>query len=227
MASGGRIPIAIVEDEGLFRDLLKVALSQEPSIEVVGEFQSAEAALREIPKLRPAVVLLDIELGGEMNGVQLGLGLRKSLPNLGIVLLSNHSNPHFLSAVPRSMAGGWSYLLKRSVRDVDALKRVILGSSAGYVVLDQQIVENARRREESVLSRLTPRQLQILSLIAQGYTNAAIAEKLVLSEKSVQNHINNLYQQLDLDREDGSVQPRVTAVLMYLQETQTGLSRAL
>jgi len=225
MEGGERIPVAIVEDEGLFRNLLSLALSQEPTIEVVGEFKSAEAALQQIPKLKPKVALLDIELGGDMNGVQLGLRLRKALPNLGIVLLSNHANPQFLSVIPRSMASGWSYLLKRSVRDVDALTRVIQGASAGYVVLDQHIVHSAQRREESVLSRLTPRQLQILSLIAQGYTNAAIAEKLFLSEKSVQNHINSLYQQLHLNRDDATIQPRVTAVLTYLQETQYGMVR--
>lgn len=227
MENGAQITVALVEDEGLFRDLLRLALAQESSIDVVGEFNSAEAALREIPKLNPKVVILDIELGGEINGVQLGLRLRKKLPKLGVVLLSNHVNPQFLAAVPRSMAGGWSYLLKRSVRDLDALKRVIQGSSAGYVVLDQQIVDTARRREESVISRLTPRQHEILSLIAQGYTNSAIADLLGLSEKSVQNHINGLYQQLDLDREDSSVQPRVTAVLTYLHETHMGFGRAL
>lgn len=169
------IPIAIVEDEGLFRDLLRRALDQEPSLHVVGEFESAIDALERIPQLQPAVVILDIELGGGMNGVQLGLALRKSLPNLSIVLLSNHANPQFLAAVPRAEAGGWSYLLKKSVRDLNALKRVILGSSLGYVVLDQQIVDNLQHREASVLARLTPRQYEILSLIAQGYTNAAIA----------------------------------------------------
>ena len=113
------------------------------------------------------------------------------------------------------------------MRDLDALKRVILGSSMGYVVLDQQIVDTLQHREASVLSRLTPRQYEILSLIAQGYTNAAIADQLGLSEKSVQNHINSLYQQLGLDREDASVQPRVTAVLTYLQETSHGFGRTL
>lgn len=227
MSDQRSIPVAIVEDEGLFRDLLRLALDQEPSLRVVGEFHSAQAALEQIPELKPEVVILDIELGGGMNGVQLGLALRKCLPKLGIVLLSNHANPQFLAAVPRAEAGGWSYLLKKSVRDLDALKRVIFGSSLGYVVLDQQIVDNLQRTEASVLSRLTPRQYEILSLIAQGYTNAAIADQLGLSEKSVQNHINSLYQQLDLDREDSSVQPRVTAVLTYLQETRHGLGRVL
>ena len=97
-----------------------------------------------------------------MNGVQLRLALRKCLPRLGIVLLSNHANPQFLAAVLRTEAGGWSYLLKRSVRDLDALKRVILGSSMGYVVLDQQIVDTLQHREASVLSRLTPPSIRDL-----------------------------------------------------------------
>lgn len=219
------IPVVIVEDEGLFRDLLTVALERQKEITVVGEFRTAESALESIPKLRPKVAILDIDLGSGMNGVQLGIRLRHILPDLGIVLLSNHIEPHFLASVPRSMAGGWSYLLKRSVSDLDTLRRVIEGSTAGYVVLDQQIVKRAQAREKSILSRLTPRQFEVLELIAQGYTNAAIAEQLVLSEKSVQNHINSLYQQLDLDRADSSVQPRVTAVLTYLRESRTTSAR--
>jgi len=214
----GKIKVVIVEDEGLFRDLLRVALSQHSRIDVVGAFGDARSALAAVPALRPQVAILDIELRGDMNGIQLGLLLRQQLPELGIVLLSNHHDPQFLASVPRAAIAGWSYLLKKSVSDVQALGRAIEGAAAGFVVLDPLLAGASRQEAASPLANLTPRQRDILALIAQGYTNSAIAERLSLAEKSVENQINLLYQQLGIDREDLSLQPRVKAVLIYLQD---------
>src|SRR5579884_4492362 len=95
----------------------------------------------------------------------------------------------------------------------------------GLTVLDPQLVAGMRTRpkKQGMLSRLTPRQMDILELIAQGYSNAAIAERLVLAEKSVENQINLLYQQLEIDRSTQAVQPRVKAVLIYLEETRSAV----
>src|SRR5213593_1276873 len=90
----------IVEDEPLYRDLLHSVLSGRPDLEVVGVFGEAPAALDRAPGLRPDVALLDIDLGGAMDGIELGLRLREALPALGVVLLSNHVEPRFLSALP-------------------------------------------------------------------------------------------------------------------------------
>ncbi len=164
--------------------------------------------------------MLDIDLGSRINGVQLGLMLRRHLPRLAIVLLSNHGDPEFVASLPEEVRGGWSYLLKKSVNDVDVLSRTISGAAMGLTVLDPQLVAGMRTRpkKQGMLSRLTPRQMDILELIAQGYSNAAIAERLVLAEKSVENQINLLYQQLEIDRSTSGVQPRVKAVLTYLDE---------
>jgi DNA-binding NarL/FixJ family response regulator len=213
------ITLAIVEDEDLYRDLLRVVLSQQTRLEVVGAFPDAESALAAIPDLGPRVVLLDIELPGLLNGVQLGKRLRHALPEVGVVLLSNHGDPQFIASLPQEVIGGWSYLLKKSVSDVNALNRAIEGAAAGFVVLDPQLVTRMSHREEGALARLPPRQRQILALMAQGYTNAAIARELVLAEKTVENQINLIYQQLDFDREDPSIQPRAMAVRIYLKES--------
>jgi DNA-binding NarL/FixJ family response regulator len=215
-----KLRVILVEDEGLFRDLLRIALSQHPRLEVVGSFPDAEAALQKAVDLRPDVAILDIELRGSMNGVQLGLLLRRQLKELGVVLLSNHRDLRFVGAVPPETVAGWSYLLKRSVSDVGTLSRAVEGASMGLVVLDPQVVSSMRPTAGGRLSRLTPRQREILALIAQGHTNAAIAERLVLAEKSVENQINLLYQQLEIDRRDPSIQPRVSAVLAYLGESR-------
>lgn len=215
-----RIRTIVVEDENLYRDLLKEALGRQPRIDVVGAFADGESAMRAAPALAPDVAILDIELGPSANGVQTGLVLRRQLPQLGIVLLSNHCEPAFLKAVPPEQLSGWSYLLKRSVQDLAALARAVEGAAAGLVVLDARLVAAAQPRQGGRLERLTPRQLDILSRIAQGFTNTAIAQSLGLTEKSVENQINVLYQQLEIDRTDPTVQPRVTAVLRYLQETR-------
>lgn len=220
--AAGQVPIqvALVEDEDLYRDLLRAALSQHPAIEVIGAFADGETAAREVPSLRPQVVVLDIELGGKLNGVQVGMLLRRTLPDLGVVLLSNQGSPRVLASLPPDALNGWSYLLKRSVRDLSSLYRAIEGAASGLMVLDPQLVVNRRAREGGRLARVTPRQREILSLVAQGYTNAAIAEELVLATKTVEKQLNLLYQELGVDRGSSALHPRVKAVLMYLEETQ-------
>lgn len=212
--------LALVEDEPLYRDLLRIALDQRPGLEVVAAYGDADSALAGIPDIGPDVAMLDIDLGSSVNGVQLGMKLRRQLPQLSIVLLSNHGDPEFVASLPEEVRGGWSYLLKKSVNDVDILGRTVSGSAAGLTVLDPQLVAGlrSRPRRQGLLSRLTPRQTEILELIAQGYSNAAIAERLVLAEKSVENQINLLYQQLEIERAASGVQPRVKAVLTYLDE---------
>ncbi|MBI3970163.1 MAG: response regulator transcription factor [Chloroflexi bacterium] len=215
---GGPVTVALVEDEPLYRDLLQVALARHPRLRVAGAFADGEAALAALPALRPRVALLDIALPGPYHGVELGLRLRAALPELGIVLLSNHADPQYLAAVPPAAAAGWSYLLKRSVADVETLVRAIAGAAAGAVVVDPAIVDALRPRPGSPLAALRARQRQILALVAQGYTNAAIAERLALAEKTVENQLNLLYRELGVSQAPAA-HPRVTATLLYLSES--------
>jgi len=215
------VRVLILEDEDLFRDLLRIALSRQERFEVVGAFSRGEEALAAAENAKPDVAILDIELGDQMNGIQIGLLLRRKLPHVGIILLSNHSSPQFVSSLPREAIAGWSYLLKKTVSDLSALERAIEGATSGFVVLDPQIVTGMQPRPGGRVSKLTPRQREVLGLIAQGFTNASIAQQLFLSEKSVENQINAIYHQLEIDRESSvSMQPRVKAVLTYLQESQ-------
>jgi DNA-binding NarL/FixJ family response regulator len=210
----------IVEDEDLYRDLLRIALSQQPNLEVVGVFGDGESALAAAQQLNPRVAVLDIELPGGLNGVQLGLRLRRLLPELGVVLLSNHGDPEFVASLPADVLAGWSYLQKKSVSDVAVLQRAIFGATTGMVMLDPNLVIGMRPRAGGLLERLTPRQQEILAFIAQGFTNRAIAGRLHLAEKSVENQINALYQQLEIDRNETDIHLRVRAVLIYMQESR-------
>jgi DNA-binding NarL/FixJ family response regulator len=211
--------VVIVDDEGLFRDLLSRALAQNPRFQVVGTFADGETALQAAPGLALQVAILDIDLRSPLNGIQVGLALRRLLPEVGIVLLSNHSDPQFIAALPQEAIAGWSYLVKTSVSDVTALERAIAGAAAGFVVLDRELVRRMRPRPGGLLGALTPRQRQILGLMAEGFTNGAIADRLGISAKSVENHINQLYQHLDIDRGDATVHARVRSVLLYLRES--------
>lgn len=115
-------------------------------------------------------------------------------------------------------ASGWSYLLKQSVGDTGALVRAIEGSAAGFVVLDPTVVSGLKPLQGSFSARLTPRQREVLALMAEGYNNAAIAEKLVLGLKSAENYVNAIYQELSFT--DGAdVHPRGAAVLTYINES--------
>ncbi|MDE3112679.1 MAG: response regulator transcription factor [Chloroflexota bacterium] len=214
------IRLAIVEDEHLYRDLLRTVLQLDTQLEVVGDYATAQEALDEVPRVSPGVALLDIELGGSMNGVQLGLLLREKLPDLGIVLLSNVRAPRLLASIPQAQVSGWSYLLKKSVRDARVLRRAIDGAGMGLVTLDPSLVAGRHPRDHGALSAVTPRQLEILSLVAEGWSNDAIAQRLGLSVKTVENQLTLTYGELGLDRDKDPVHPRVKAVLLYLAETR-------
>jgi DNA-binding NarL/FixJ family response regulator len=206
--------VVIVEDEALFRDLLRVALAQQPGIEVIAALSDSASALATTLDLRPDVVLLDIELGAPPNGVEVARRLREVQPGLGVVILSNHGAPEFVASLPLG-ACGWSYLLKKSVGDLAALRRAIEGAAAGMITLDPQIVEQVSQRQEGRLAALTPRKREILALIAEGRSNAAIAKRLMVTERTVENQISLLYRTLRIARGQ-DVHARVRAVLLYL-----------
>lgn len=209
--------IIIVEDENLLRDLLKESLNHIPGLSVVGDYADGPSAANQMGGDNPDVALVDINLGPGWNGLETGLQLRKFKPDLGIVLLSNYSRPDLLTTLPRNAASGWSYLLKKSVRNIDTLTRAIQGAAAHLVVLDPELVSAAQARNDSRIRNLTPRQFQILALVAQGYSNSAIAKTLFLSEKSIENHLTTIYSALQIETSSSQQHARVKAVLAFLE----------
>lgn len=214
-----KIHVLVVEDEGLYRDMLVIALKSTPGLEVVGAASDGQAALAAATELRPDVVITDIDLGSPPNGIELGRQIRKRLPGCGILLLSNHTYRQYLQMIPVAEAAGWSYLLKKSVATVATLVRAVQGVAMGLMVLDPALNEGFHPHSGSRLSRLTARQLQVLRLMSEGHTNAAIAERLSISTKSVENYLTAIYQELCIWQDGSSVHPRVKAVLVYLRET--------
>lgn len=219
----GSVPLAvnvmIVEDEDLYRDMLRVSLAQAPDITISAVFREPYRALEKAPESEVDVALLDVELGCDMNGFELGMELRRIHPRLGIVLLSNYKERAFLVALRRNKLYGWSYLLKKSVSDVATLCRAILGVAQGFIVIDPELTKEWRPPRTGRLRGLTPRQLDVVALMAQGYSNEAIAEHLGIRRKSVENSINEIYSRLGLTDHDRTIHPRVATVLWYLQGT--------
>ncbi|MBV8083758.1 MAG: response regulator transcription factor [Chloroflexi bacterium] len=216
----GPLRLLVVEDEALYREMLATCLAGEPAFTVVGAFENGDQAVGEAERLNPAVAILDFELPGSMHGIDLGLALRRARPGLGIVLLSNHAVPQLLSTLPAEAVSGWSYLVKRSVADLASLKQAILAAAAGSVAIDATLVRAMRPRGGSPIEALTPEQREVLQLVAEGYSDAAIAALLGRDEIGVAATVAQIYDALAIDRHDRAVQPRVRAVLMYLQQTR-------
>ena len=126
-----QLRIAIVEDEDLFRDLLGLALERHERFLVVGSFSNAPEALARIPNLEPDLVMLDIDLGGSMNGVELGMALQKHIPNLGVVLLSNHQDLEFVAGLGAEVQR-WSYLLKKSANVCGSVSQQTLSTRTAH-----------------------------------------------------------------------------------------------
>jgi len=211
--------VTITDDEPLFVELLLRALATEPEIIVVGTAYDGEKSVQLARELRPDVVLVDIELPGEMDGIEAALTIKREMPETGVVILSAHSDRRYITSLPLEDSSGWAYILKQTVPNLAELVRAIQGSKAGMVVLDPAVLANLRPRRDSAVSRLTPRQQKVLQLIAEGHNNAAIAQRLILSEKSVETYINSIYKELNLSNEP-EIHARVKATLLYLESSQ-------
>ncbi|MFO7773240.1 MAG: response regulator transcription factor [Dehalococcoidia bacterium] len=216
-----KIRVAVIEDEQLFREMLVGALSRQGSLEVVDMADDAEKAIALARKSKPDVIVMDIELAGEMDGIDAALVIKRESPEIGIVILSSHDDPRYVTSLPLGESMGWAYLLKRTVRDVSTVIQAIEGCARGMVVLDPVVMARLHLREGSEVGRLTQRQQEVLRLLAAGFNNAAIARRLVLEERSVESYINVIYQRLGLS-EEPEINMRVKAALAFLKSSQGG-----
>ena len=205
--------VVIVEDEPLFRQMLRAQLSADPELEVIGEAENGETAVELARTLKPEVILMDIELGEGMTGIEAGYAIKSERPATGIVLLSNHKAKQFIVS-----SGGWSYLIKRNVRDIESVVRAIRGAAWGMLVVDPMVTEVLRPKADTPLSSLQPEHLKVLELIAQGYSDAAIAKELIIDEGQVRSRLAGIVKSLGLQLGD-EVDPRVSVVRVYLEQT--------
>jgi DNA-binding NarL/FixJ family response regulator len=207
----------IAEDSVLLRiGLVKVL--EIAGFQVAAEVGDADAALAAVEEHRPELAVLDVRMppGFTDEGVRAALVIRTQFPGTSVLLLSQYVEERYATDLLSANTEGVGYLLKQRVADVDefidALRRVADGGTA----LDPQVVSQLRvRRHSDPLKRLTPRERDVLALMAEGRSNAGIAGQLVVSESAVAKHINSILTKLDLPRTDADHR-RVLAVLRFL-----------
>jgi DNA-binding NarL/FixJ family response regulator len=216
------IRVVLADDSYLLREALKHLLDT-PGITVVGECGDA----RDVPELvdaqRADLLITDIRMppSGEDAGIRLAVALRRSHPGLDVIVLSTYAEVTYALKLFEDGADGRGYLLKDRIRHRAQLLEAVKTVADGGFVIDPTIVEelvNVHRRDtRSALRKLTPRELETLSLVAEGQSNAAIAESLVLSKRAVEKHVNAIFAKLDLGDAE-HVSRRVMATLLFLQD---------
>ena len=213
--------VVIAEDLALLRDGL-ARLLRDNAFEVVAEVDNADALVHAVRREQPELAIVDIRLPPTFRdeGLRAALELRRTAPGTAILVLSQYVEQAYASELLAQAggAGGVGYLLKDRVLDVkdflDAVERVGTGGTA----LDPEVVSQLLgRRGARPIDALTPREREVMELVAEGRSNAAIAEALVLSVGAVEKHIASIFQKLQLPPSDTD-QRRVLAVLAYLQE---------
>ncbi len=217
------IRLVLAEDSYLAREGIRRLLETQPQLEVVAACGDLDALLGAVEAENPDVVLTDIRMppGGRDEGVQAAQRLRETSPEVGVVVLSQYSEPGYALALLESGSERRAYLLKERVEDLDQLLAAIRTVAGGGSVIDPKVVETlvaARTAaERSVVAELTPRERDVLRAMAEGKNNAAIAETLVITERSVEKYVHSIFAKLGIAWEE-NVHRRVKAVLLYLAE---------
>jgi DNA-binding NarL/FixJ family response regulator len=220
------MPIRIVsaEDSYLVREGMRLLLQTQSDVELLSSVGTLAALLAAVDAHAPDVVLTDIRMPPTETdeGIRAAEQLAETHPGLGVVVLSQYVEPEYALRLFDGGARGRAYLLKERLGDLGELRRAIETVITGGIVLDPLVVDalvDARQRKRaSLLDRLTSRELEVLSHIARGRTNTAIAEELVLSERAVSKHVGSIFSKLELHPDDTQVHRRVRAVLVYLSE---------
>ena len=211
--------VVIAEDLALLRAGI-VALLREHDIDVVAQAEDAEGFLRVVGGHKPDLAIVDVRLPPAFTdeGLRAAIEARRRQPGLGVLILSQYVEPVYTSELLASGEGGVGYLLKERVGDVrgflDAIERVAAGGTA----LDREVVAELVRERDGggILAELTPREREVLELMAEGRTNAAIARAMVVKPGAVEKHVSSIFSKLDLPASDDDHR-RVLAVLAFLR----------
>ena len=216
--------MVLAEDSYLVREGIVRLLGTQPDLEVVGACGDLDALYALVEAEHPDVVLTDIRMppGETDEGIQAAVRLRETHPDVGIVVLSQYSEPRYALSLLESGTTRRAYLLKERVADVEQLTAAIRAVADGGSLIDPEVIDalvtSSASRESSPLDELTPREHDVLREMAAGKNNAAIAATLFLSERSVEKVIHAIFLKLGIAWES-TVHKRVKAVVLYLAET--------
>ncbi len=192
------VSILIVDDHTLFRTGIRKMLEAEPDMRVVGEAATGREALEQARKLMPDVILMDVKMP-DMDGIEATRRLCREMPHVGVIFCTMFEDDEFVFA--GLQAGGRGYILKDA--DPDTMQRAIRAVAHGESLLGSTIAQKVMRqfsalpdKQTALVDDLTPREVEVLKLIAEGLSNKEIAQELTISEKTVKNHINNIFSKL-------------------------------
>jgi DNA-binding NarL/FixJ family response regulator len=211
--------VLIADDSLLIRDGL-ASLLRETGIEVVAQAESVDALLRKVGSHRPDVAIIDIRMPPTHTdeGLRAAAEIRSLYPEVGILILSQHVEVGVATRLLAESAAGIGYLLKDRVTNFEdftaALRRVARGGS----VLDPNVVSqllSAGTGADDRLAELTPREREVIALVAEGRSNKGIGQRLFITERAVQKHVTSIFMKLDLQQSDDDHR-RILAVLAYM-----------
>jgi DNA-binding NarL/FixJ family response regulator len=213
------VRVVIAEDLALLRDGL-IRILESYDIEVVEAVDNSPSLLRALTTHRPDVALVDVRLPPTFTdeGLKAAIEARRQIPGLPVLVLSQYVEQLYARELLSDRDGGVGYLLKDRVSNIaqfiDAIRRVASGGTA----MDPDVIAAllARRSADQPLAALTPREREVLGLMAEGRSNAAIASRMFVTEKAVSKHSNNIFAKLGLEQSDEDNR-RVLAVLAYLE----------
>lgn len=214
--------VVLAEDSVLLREGL-IRLLSDADFEVVDACGDAETFLRAVEKHRPDLVVVDVRMPPTFTdeGVRAALVIRKQFPDTAVLVLSQYVEENYATELVAGRSRGVGYLLKDRVADVgdfvEALRRVAAGGTALDPEVVSQLLSRARRRDP--LERLTPRETEVLQLMAEGKSNTAIAAALVVTEGAVEKHVSSIFAKLDLPPTEHDHR-RVLAVLRWVERTE-------
>jgi DNA-binding NarL/FixJ family response regulator len=208
--------IVLADDSVLLREGL-VRLFDEAGFDTVGAFGDADALLAAVSELRPDLAVLDVRMPPTHRdeGVKAAIELRHRMPELGILLLSQYVEGTYANEL-LAAGGGMGYLLKDRVTSLEDVIDAVTRIAAGDTVLDPHVVRELLARRQDPLGALTPRERDVLQLMAEGRTNSSIARALVIGVGAVEKNVTSIFQKLALE-DSGSDHRRVLAVLAWLQ----------
>ena len=222
-APAAPIRVVVAEDAYVIREFLASTLGASPEVELVAVCTNGKELRLVVESWDPEVVITDIRMppSGAEEGVRIAAQLRESHPDIGVIVLSQYAEPAYALALLDRGTSRRAYLLKERIRDREELIAAIRTVAAGGSVIDPMIVDvliQARARaSDSKLSNLTSRERELLSEIAAGKSNGAIAKSLFLTKRAVEKHVNSIFSKLDLP-ETEDVSRRVKAALIYLSD---------
>ena len=220
---GGTLRVALADDSYLLREALVHVLDAADGLEVVATCGDRDTLYAAVESERPDVVVTDIRMPPDSRdeGLQVADRLRDTHPEIGVVVLSQYAEPSYGLQLLDRGSDGRAYLLKDRIRYRGQLVSAIETVARGGSMIDAKVIDaliTARTAaESSPLSELTPRELEILSFVARGHSNQAIADELVLTKRAVEKHINAIFLKLSL-QDALDVSRRVKAALIYLSE---------